>query len=179
MQNYYYPDYVNIDLDPSDDDFDKAILTAQAAKQYFDKNKIKSFVKTSGKTGIHLYLPCEGFTFPEAKKIADHICNEIHLLVPAITTTAFSKSQRGTKLYIDSNQNIEAHTLASAYSVRPFHTPTVSTPLEWKEVKIGLSQYDFDINTILNRIKKKGDLFENILNKKTMIANTKVLGQYL
>jgi bifunctional non-homologous end joining protein LigD len=179
MQNYYYPDYINIDLDPSDDDFEKAITTALAAKQYFDENKLKSFVKTSGKTGIHLYLPCEGFTFPEAKKIADHMCSEIHQLAPGMTTVAFSKSQRGTKLYVDSNQNVEAHTLACAYSARPFHTPTVSTPLDWKEVKPGLNQHDYDIHTILPRIEKKGDLFEKVADKKTMVANAKILKQFL
>ena len=69
----------------------------------FDENKLKAFAKTSGKTGIHLYLPCEGFSFPEARSIAEHICNEVHLLVPEITTTEVTISKRGNKLSIDPN----------------------------------------------------------------------------
>ncbi|MDQ6814463.1 MAG: non-homologous end-joining DNA ligase, partial [Bacteroidota bacterium] len=58
--HYQQPDFVIIDLDPSDEDFKKAVETAKAAKQFFDANKLKAFPKTSGKTGIHLYVPCRG-----------------------------------------------------------------------------------------------------------------------
>ena len=81
------PDYIVIDLDPSDEDFKKAIEAAKAAKEFFDEHKLKAFVKTSGKTGIHLVIPCGRFTFPQARSIALHICNEVHLLIPDITTT--------------------------------------------------------------------------------------------
>jgi bifunctional non-homologous end joining protein LigD len=62
------PAFISIDLDPSDEDFGKAIKTAQAAKKAFEEYKLQSLVKTSGKTGIHLFLPCHGFTFPQARK---------------------------------------------------------------------------------------------------------------
>ncbi len=58
------PDFVIIDLDPSDGDFKKAIETARAAKAFFDENKIRACLKTSGKNGMHLFLPCSAFTFP-------------------------------------------------------------------------------------------------------------------
>ncbi|TDH18270.1 hypothetical protein EXU57_24130 [Segetibacter sp. 3557_3] len=111
--NYQQPDYIIIDLDPSDEDFKKAITTAQAAKQVFDKLKLKAYPKTSGKTGLHLYIPCEGFSFPQARKIAEHICEQVHLLFPDITTTQVTVSKRGDKLYIDPNQNDEADTVAA------------------------------------------------------------------
>lgn len=174
-----HPDYIIIDLDPSDDDFEKAIKTARAAKKIFDKHRLIAFIKTSGKTGIHLYLPCEGFTFPEARQIAEIICSKIHKTLPGITTTETTVDKRGNKLYIDPNQNDEADTVAAPYSVRPHHHPTVSTPLEWKEVIGGLNPLVFDIHTIHTRIKKKGDLFIGVLDKKIAKKNTKVLSTFL
>lgn len=109
---------------------------------------------------MHLFIPCEGFTFPQIKEIAETICEQIHQIVPTITTTAVDIDQRGTKLYFDPNQNDEVDTVASVYSVRPFHSPTVSTPLEWKEVNMKLNPHDFTVNTIGQRLKKKGDLLQ-------------------
>ena len=177
--DYLHPNFIIIDLDPSDDDFKKAITTAQAAKQFFDKHKLKTFVKTSGKTGIHIFIPCKDFTFPNARTIAVNICSEVHKLVPEITTTTVSVNQRGNKLYIDPNQNDEADTVASAYSCRPFKVPTVSTPLEWKEVNSKLNPHDFTIKTILKRLEKKGDLFKDNLNEKIRTSNTRILKKFL
>lgn len=177
--NYQQPDFVIIDLDPSDDDFKKAVETAKAAKQFFDANQLKAFPKTSGKTGIHLYVPCIGFSFPEARKIAEHICREVNLLVPDITTTEVTISKRGSKLYIDPNQNDEADTVAAPYSVRPYHHPSVSTPVEWKEINDKLDPLQFDIKSIFKRLEKKGDLFQKVGDKKIAIANSKVLKRFL
>jgi bifunctional non-homologous end joining protein LigD len=146
------PDYIIIDLDPSDNDFKKAITAAEATKQILDEAALKAFVKTSGKTGIHIYIPCSGFSFPAARTIAENICLEIHNLLPKITTTTISVSARGNKLYLDPNQNDYADTVAAPYAARPYHIPTVSTPLEWKEVTAKLDPSSFTIATILNRI---------------------------
>jgi bifunctional non-homologous end joining protein LigD len=173
------PDFIIIDLDPSDDDFSKAIETAKAARSFFNKHKIMGFPKTSGKTGIHLFLPCTGFDFPKARAIAEKICHEIHLLVPEITTTNVTIEQRGNKLYIDPNQNDYADTVASAYSVRPYKLPTVSTPLEWKEINNRLDPKKFTIDTVIKRLKTKGDLFKNVLLEKNRVANAKVLKKFL
>lgn len=177
--DYLHPDYVIIDLDPSDEDFNKAIETARAAKAYFDKLKIKAFPKTSGKTGMHLYLPCDGFTFPRARKIAERICHDIHEMVPGITTTNISVNSRGNKLYVDPNQNDEADTVAAPYSVRPSHQPSVSTPLEWKEIKNGLDSRSFDIKTIFKRLEKKGDLFAGVNDNKIATQNSAKLRGFL
>lgn len=173
------PDYIIIDLDPSDDDFSKVIKTAIAAKKVFDKLKLSAFPKTSGKTGMHIYIPCTGFSFPEARSIAEKICSSIHQLVPGIATTEVTIAHRGDKLYIDPNQNDEADTVASPYSVRPHYQPTVSTPLEWKEINAKLKPGAFDIHTILERIKKKGDVFEKVNDKKLALANSRILRKLL
>lgn len=72
------PDYIIIDLDPSDNDFKKSISVAEATRQILDEAALKTFVKTSGKTGIHIYIPCRGFSFPAARSIAENICQQIH-----------------------------------------------------------------------------------------------------
>jgi bifunctional non-homologous end joining protein LigD len=169
------PDYIIIDLDPSDEDFNKAVETAKAAKEFFDKAKLKAFLKTSGKTGIHIYIPCINIDFKNARSIAEAICAGIQTLVPAITTTEVSVSNRGDKLYIDPSQNDFADTVAAPYSVRPFHKPTVSAPLEWKELKGAGDALQFDIHSIQKRLQRKGDLFAGVTDKKIATANTKLL----
>jgi bifunctional non-homologous end joining protein LigD len=115
--NPQQPDFISIDLDPSDDDFGKAIKTAQAAKAVFEKYKLDSLVKTSGKTGIHLFVPCQGFAYPQARLLAEKICQEIADLVPDIATTEVTIDHRGNKFFVDPSQNDYADTLAAAYSV--------------------------------------------------------------
>lgn len=173
------PDFIVIDLDPSDDDFSKVIETAKAAREVFDKYRLTSFIKTSGKTGMHLLLPCRGVDHSGARAIAENLAKEIHALLPAITTTEMSIAKRGSKLYIDPNQNDFSDTIASAYSVRPFHIPAVSTPLEWKEVNAKLDPGSFMIGTVLKRIAKKGDLWNGMFDESLCIRNTGILREFL
>lgn len=169
------PDYITIDLDPSDNDFNKVIETARASREYLNDLKLTSFVKTSGQTGMHIYVPCTGITFKQARAISENISESIHQLVPDITTTTISVTGRGNKLFIDPSQNDYADTLAAPYSLRPYHLPTVSTPLDWKEVKAGLKPEAFTIKTIEKRLSKKGDLWKDLLNEKIATANTRRL----
>ena len=179
INNYLQPDFIIIDLDPSDGDFRKVIRTAVEAKKLFDKHKLKVFPKTSGKTGLHLYIPCEGFSFAEARSIAVNISKEISLMIPDIATSENTIEKRGDKVFIDYNQNDEADTVAAPYSVRPSKAPTVSTPLEWKEINDKLHPGNFDIHNILERIKKKGDLFKAVMDDKTRRTNTKILKEFV
>jgi bifunctional non-homologous end joining protein LigD len=173
------PDFISIDLDPSDEDFGKAIKTAQAAKKVFDQFRLTAFVKTSGKTGIHLFVPCRGFDFPKARTLAEKICDLVCHEVPDIATTEVSIEHRGTKLFVDASQNDYADTLASVYSIRPYKHPTVSTPLEWKEVKDKLDPGRFRMDTIPDRLEKKGDLWQHLPDEKVSTNNTKNLQKLL
>ena len=182
IQTPLEPDYIAIDLDPSDGDFKKVIETALAAKEIFEKYKLKSLIKTSGKSGLHLLIPCVGIKSGEAgepRKIALALCAEIHQLLPDITTLNVSRSSRGNHVYIDPNQNDYADRLAAPYCVRAYHMPTVSTPLEWKEVNDKLDPRDFTIKTIGERLEKKGDLFRDILDEKTRVTNSIHLKQFI
>jgi bifunctional non-homologous end joining protein LigD len=174
-----HPNYLTIDLDPSDDDFQKAVDTALAAREFFLEHKIKSYPKTSGKTGMHLYLPCFTFSFEEARIIAENIAAEIHALVPDITTLDIDVASRGSNLFIDPSQNDYTDTLAAPYSVRPFHIPLVSTALEWREIKRGLDRSAFTMDEVLTRLKRKGDLFAEVLSTEVRINNSKQLKKWL
>lgn len=179
IENYLQPDFIIIDLDPGDNDFSKVISTALTAKEIFDKYELKTFPKTSGKTGMHLFIPCENFTFPDARNIAENICKSIYELVPSISTVENTIADRESKVFIDYNQNDEADTVASVYSVRPATNPTVSTPIDWTEVNTKLDPQNFNINNILKRIEKKGDLFEGVMDKKIRAKNSQILKRFL
>ncbi|HKG08803.1 MAG TPA: DNA primase small subunit domain-containing protein, partial [Pedobacter sp.] len=173
------PEFIAIDLDPSDDDFNKAVKTALAAKKYFDELDLTAFVKTSGKTGIHIFVPCKCFSFPKARTLAKRICKEIHLRVPDFTTIEVSKDKRGKRLFVDFSQNDEADTLAAAYSVRPGKQPNVSAPLEWKELNLKMKPGDFNMETMPVRLMEKGDLWKDWQDCRIKTKNTKILKSLL
>lgn len=173
------PDYIVIDLDPSDEDFSKAVECARAAKDFFDRHRLKAFAKTSGKTGMHLYLPCSGFNFQQARRIAEAICAEVQRIVPDVATTELRVADRGSKVYLDPNQNDFADTVAAPYSVRPSRHATVSAPLSWREVVPSLQPAQFDVHTMLKRLERKGDLFLRALDRKIASANYTRLKQFL
>jgi bifunctional non-homologous end joining protein LigD len=166
-----HPDFINIDLDPSDNDFNKVIESALAAKEILKEYKLKAFIKTSGKTGMHIYIPVRGISYPQARIYSEQLGAEIHRLVPRISTTNVSINSRGKKLFIDPSQNDYADTLACPYSVRPHRVPTVSAPLDWKEVKKGLDPADFNIDTMTKRLRSKGDLFKDVLSESIARKN--------
>jgi bifunctional non-homologous end joining protein LigD len=162
------PDYLVMDLDPSDKNtFDEVIDAALVIKEILDKAGITGFCKTSGSTGLHIYIPCKKkYGYDEVREFAKLIATLAQAQLPETTTMERSLAKRKKNhIYIDYLQNSRGQTLASAYSVRPKPGATVSAPLEWKEVKQGLQLSDFTIKTIHKRIQKKGDLFEGVLGK--------------
>jgi bifunctional non-homologous end joining protein LigD len=165
IQHVDYPDWLVIDLDPSEKNtFDQVIETALAVKEVLDRAAIKGYPKTSGSSGMHIYIPLAArYTNEQARMFADFIAELTHELVPGFTTTERMLNRRGDKLYIDYLQNRRGQTLAAPYSVRPRPGATVSTPLRWSEVKPGMHFGDFTIKTILKRLEKTGDLFSGVL----------------
>ena len=162
------PDYLVMDLDPSDKNtFDEVIDAALVIKEILDKAGITGFCKTSGSTGLHIYIPCKKkYGYDEVREFAKLIATLAQEQLPQTTTMERSLAKRKKNhIYIDYLQNSRGQTLASAYSARPKPGATVSAPLEWKEVKKGLQLSDFTIKTIHKRIRKKGDLFEGVLGK--------------
>ncbi len=160
------PDYFVIDLDPEDIGFDAVIETAQAVKEVLDRAGIEGYPKTSGKTGIHIFIPLgAGYAVEQAKQFAEVIAHLANALLPDITSIERSPKNRQKKVYLDYLQNNRGQTLAAPYSLRPVDGAPVSTPLRWSEVKKGLDPQDFTLKTIRKRVKKVGDLWKPVLGK--------------
>jgi len=162
------PDYIVMDIDPSEGNtFEQVIDTALVIKQVLDKAGVAGYCKTSGATGLHVYIPLGAkYDYEQGKNFAQIIAQLAQEQLPGFTTLERSLSKRGKdKLYIDYLQNRKGQTLACAYSLRPRIGAPVSAPLDWKEVKHGLDPLDFNIKNILKRVEKKGDLFLPVLKK--------------
>jgi bifunctional non-homologous end joining protein LigD len=161
------PDYLVLDLDPSDKNtFNQVIDTALAVKEILDKAGAVGYCKTSGASGLHIYVPLAAkYDYDQARMFAELVAHHAQELVPKFTTLERSLNQRKGRLYIDYLQNKRGQTLASVYSMRPVPGATISTPLEWKEVKHGLHPSDFTMETLPKRLEKKGDLFKPVLGK--------------
>lgn len=160
------PTWCIIDLDPDKNTFNQVIEAAQVTKEILDGMKVPSYPKTSGSTGIHIYIPLgEKYTYEESKEFARLIATSVHQQIPKFTSIERIKAKRGGKMYVDFLQNRPQATIAAPYSVRPKPGATVSMPLHWEEVKKGLKMSDFNIFNAIERIKNEGDLFKPVLGK--------------
>lgn len=167
-QHLLKPDYLVMDLDPSDKNtFDQVVEAALAVKVVLDRIKVKCYCKTSGSTGLHIYIPTGGrYTYDQLAPFAKDIMLVVQSMLPKTTTLERSLAKRDKrKIYLDHLQNRKGQTIASVYSVRPKPGATVSTPLKWSEVKIGLDPTDFTMRTVPERTKKIGDPFKPLLDK--------------
>ncbi|WBV54770.1 DNA ligase D [Chryseobacterium daecheongense] len=163
-----HPDYLVLDLDPSKKNtFDDVIETALQVNEVLKSIKVKGYCKTSGSTGIHIYIPMGGnYEFDQVKDFAHIVMKQVNEKLPKITTLERSLQKRDDKkIYLDYLQNRTGQTLASAYSLRPKPGASVSMPIAWEELKPGLKPTDFNIHNALDRIKEKGDLFKPVLGK--------------
>ncbi|MBL7833210.1 MAG: non-homologous end-joining DNA ligase, partial [Cyclobacteriaceae bacterium] len=162
------PDYLIMDIDPSEKNtFNQVVDVALVIKEILDKAGCTSYCKTSGATGMHIYIPLQGrYTYDQARPFSEVIANLAQEQLSDFTTVERPLNQRKGRIYIDFLQNRRGQTLSSVYSIRPVPGASVSTPLLWKEVKHGLSPLDFTIKTIHKRLDKVGDLFANVLTDK-------------
>ncbi len=158
------PDWCVIDLDPEDVTFDTVIETAQAVHETLDAANIPSYPKTSGATGMHIYIPMGAqYNYDQVRDFAHIIATLVNARVPKITSVERSPSKRQQRVYLDYLQNRHGQTLASVYLVRPRPGMPVSTPLKWDEVKPGLKPTDFTVLNIKDRLAQVGDLWEPVL----------------
>jgi bifunctional non-homologous end joining protein LigD len=166
VQKENYPDWCIIDLDPWKNSFDKVIEAALVTKEVLDSLDISSYPKTSGSTGMHIYIPLGAkYTYEQSKEFARVIARMVHEKIPKFTSVERTVSDRKGKMYIDFLQNRPQATISAPYSLRPKPGATVSMPLHWHEVKKGLSMKDFNIFNAMERISSEGDLFKPVLRK--------------
>ncbi|WP_312175737.1 DNA ligase D [Chryseobacterium sp.] len=161
-----YPTFCIIDLDPDQNSFDQVIEAAQVTKSVLDGMGIPSYPKTSGSTGLHIYIPLGNkYTYEQSKEFARIIVTLVNQQLPDYTSIERHIADRKGKMYLDFLQNRPHATIACAYSVRPKPGATVSMPLHWDEVKKGLKMSDFTIKNSLERIQSMGDIFKPVLGK--------------
>jgi bifunctional non-homologous end joining protein LigD len=158
-----HADCAAIDLDPGDDTpFARVLDVARWVKDVLDEYRIPAWPKTSGSSGLHIYIPLPARTTYDTGQI---LCQMVATVVasrhPKVATIErmVRRRPRGT-VYVDYLQNILGKTIATAYSARASDYAGVSTPLTWAEVQRGVDPRDFTIRTVPDRFAEVGDLWK-------------------
>jgi bifunctional non-homologous end joining protein LigD len=169
-----YPDFVVFDLDPNLKDtestfdkpaFRKTVAVACELREYLDKLGMKAFLKTSGKTGLHLYIPIRReHPYDEVKAWAKAVGKEIESRCPEEVTMEWSLSKRPNKIFIDHNQNVRGKTLVAIYSTRPAVDAPVSFPVSWDDLE-DIDPREFTMRTAPKLLQKQGDPWAGILKR--------------
>jgi len=160
------PDWCIIDLDPDKNTFEQVITAAQVTKQILDAINVPGYCKTSGSTGLHIYIPLGAkYTYHDSKEFGRKIARLVHNEIPSFTSIERKTADRDGKMYIDFLQNRSQATVAGPYSLRPKPFAPVSMPLHWEEVKKGLKIKDHNLRNAIPRLKETGDIFKGVLGK--------------
>ncbi|MGX5689769.1 DNA ligase D [Arcticibacter tournemirensis] len=166
VQSPDQPDYCVIDLDPDQNTFEQVIEAALTVKKVLDAIDVPCYCKTSGSTGIHIYIPMGAkYTYDQSQLFARLLVNIVHQQIPDYTSIERQIKNRKGKMYLDFLQNRPGATIAGPYSLRPKPNATVSMPLHWDEVKPGLKMKDYNIFNAVGRLRTEGDLFAGALGE--------------
>jgi bifunctional non-homologous end joining protein LigD len=172
VQSLEYPDYTIIDLDPGPRaNFARVVQIARWAKEVIDGFGLHAAIKTSGSTGLHIYLPLPPKT-PNAAAtlVAQVIATKVANGHPKEATIERSVKARGAgTVYVDYLQNIQGKTVAGPYCVRAKPGATVSTPLEWNELTEDLDPRDFHLGNAADRFEKIGDIWNEAMRKENSL----------
>jgi bifunctional non-homologous end joining protein LigD len=176
-----FPDFIVFDLDPyiysGEEDkgeepeyntkgFKAAVDVAYHLRDLFNELKIKSFIKTSGKTGLHIYVPIKNeYTYDQTRSFAEIIGKMLMSRFPKKITMEWNTAKRTGKVFFDYNQNSRGKTIASVYSVRPTSSATVSMPVRWDELD-SIVPKDFTLLRLPDIMRKKSDPWRGVLENK-------------
>ncbi|HJZ62985.1 MAG TPA: DNA ligase D [Candidatus Acidoferrum sp.] len=172
LDDLEHPDYFFFDLDPSDGtEFSVVVAVAKALHEKLEVLKLKSFLKTSGATGFHIFIPVEPvYTYEQLRTFAEIIARGVTAEHPNLVTSERSVAKRPAgRVLIDVAQNAEGRPLAAAYSVRAFPKAPVSTPVLPRELKASLKPETFNLKTALSRAKEKGDLWADFWKSRQLL----------
>jgi len=167
-----HPDYLVIDLDPAEQPFGEVMAVAHTTHDVLEAIGAPGYVKTSGATGLHIYLPLGArYDYEQARTFGRLIAHIVQARHPTNTSLERVPAARKGKLYIDVYQNRRGQTLAAPYSLRPRDGAPVSTPLRWEELAPGLRPAQFTLRTVRERLDKDGDLWRGVLGPGVSIES--------
>jgi bifunctional non-homologous end joining protein LigD len=169
-----HPDYFFFDLDPSDGtEFSVVVTVARALHEKLEELRLASFLKTSGATGIHIYIPVEPiYTYEQLRTFGEIIARTVTAEYPNLVTNERTVAKRPAgRVLIDVQQNAHGRPLAAAYSVRAFPRAPVSTPLLPRELRSSLRPETLNIKTLFARLKEKGDLWADFWKRRQRLED--------
>ena len=164
-----HPDYFFFDLDPSEGtDFSVVVTIARVLHEKLEELRLVSFLKTSGATGIHLYIPVEPvYTYEQLRTFAEIVARTVTAEHSNLVTNERSVARRPAgRVLIDVQQNALGRPLAAPYAVRAFPQAPVSAPLLPRELRPSLRPETLNIKTVFARLKEKGDLWADFWKRR-------------
>ncbi|HEY4953466.1 MAG TPA: DNA ligase D [Gemmatimonadaceae bacterium] len=166
------PDWCVIDLDPKEAPFSDVIRTALVLRRICEAAGLPSYVKTTGKTGLHILLPLgRQFTYELSRTLGELLARLVLRELSDIATITRHVTKRGDKVYLDYLQNRHGQLIVSPFSVRPLPGAPVSMPLTWDEVNDSLDPRAFTIKTAIGRMERLGtDPVSPVLEEKPDLA---------
>jgi bifunctional non-homologous end joining protein LigD len=170
-KTYPKSDWICLDLDPGSGKFADAARVALLVRDALDKVGLRSFPKTSGSRGLHVFVPIRlGPTAEEVLKFAEEFCARLASAFSKQMTVEHSIAQRGERVYLDPFRNGPLQTVVSPYSVRRRPHAPVSTPLTWSEVTPKLDPASFNLGNFRTRLKKK-DPWADFFSSRQSLSN--------
>lgn len=162
-----HPDWAVFDLDPDGSPFPDVVKIARTLGKVLRGIGLRPYVKTSGATGIHVYVPVKaGYTYEHTRQFCQAVAIHVAAEHKDIATVERVVSRRRGKVYIDFLQNRKGQTVVPPYVVRPRPKAPVSAPLDWDELELDLEPTAFNIETMPPRLAKLGDLFQGTLRDR-------------
>jgi bifunctional non-homologous end joining protein LigD len=168
-EDFDHPDYFFFDLDPSDGtEFSVVVTIARALHEKLEELRLAHFVKTSGATGMHIFIPVEPvYTYEQLRTFGEIIARTVTAEHPNLVTNERTVAKRPAgRVLIDVQQNAHGRPLAAAYSVRAFRQAPVSTPLLPRELRPSLRPETLNMKTVFARLKEKGDLWADFWKRR-------------
>lgn len=161
------PDYILLAIESPEYELAKTIDVALAAKEIFTGLQLPSFVKTDATSGLHVYIPLDSKSeFEISKQAAEFLCKLVRLKIPNLVALKGAEGAAYGKVSLDHSLNERGKGVVAPYSLVAGQSAIVATPILWEEVKAGLTVEAFNHETIFERLKEQGDVFETLFRKK-------------
>ena len=167
-----HPDYLMLDLDPKEAPWKNVLEVALVCKEVFEEVGLSAFPKTSGSSGIHVYLPLKPkHDYRNIAAVAEALASEVAQRAPKIATIQRSLAKRQKQqVYVDAMQNARGKTIAAVFSARAKPGATVSMPLTWKQIEKGVKISDFTIKNVPGLIKKNHDTWAKFFDRRQELS---------